>query len=107
MYTYTISIKLPFGESFIADIEQEYYIDDGRITLADTSCSGIWAGNNFDGRLYFSFAANAGPECQFAESIAELCRKVWEGRIRDLCTQNAIDNKLAVRITGDMLEVAY
>ncbi len=98
--THTVSVKCSFGEMFIADIEQEYAINDDGITPGETICVGLEIIDRNVHRQAFEFTAKAGLECQFAESIAALCWRVWSSRIMDACFKHAQDNKRFCRSAG-------
>lgn len=93
MQIYSVNVKCPFGESFIADIEQNYEIDNGGVMLGETVCIGLWTIDNHL-KLYHPFEAEAGLEYKLAEAIAEQCRKSLGVKITDACIDNARENRL-------------
>jgi hypothetical protein len=90
------SVKVPFGEAIIADMEVEYDVDRVGVdpdSLAVT-CAGFWVGSITDmDRRYVAFAAKFGPEAALRDRFVESALAVWQGRILDACKEHAEENK--------------
>lgn len=89
------SVKVPFGEEIIADLDVEYEIIDDAVDelTLDVTCCGFYAGRN-ECRQYIAFNAKAGPEADLRDRFVDSALAMWEGRIHDECQRHAEDNRL-------------
>ena len=96
-----VSVKCPFGERIIAEVEVEYTLDGRELfdhDICPPVCVGVWVIEPNDdpsnNRQYVPFNARAGLERHLADAIAEACATTWKGKIRDACQQDAEQRKL-------------